>query len=144
MSERLAVQCWNPQQAHAAITGQVWPQLKSMLMAGHRMVVKVEREKRSLRANARLHAMLTEIAQQVQWAGKPRDVECWKRLLTAAWLRARGEPLEMLPAIDGHGVDIVFRRTSDLTGPEISELMSFIEAWAAEAGVSFPAMEEGV
>jgi hypothetical protein len=86
---------------------------------------------RSLPQNARLHARLTEIAERHQWAGQKRDAEVWKRLLTAAWLRARGESVEILPAIDGHGVDVVFRRTSKLTRAECAELMEFIDAWEA-------------
>ena len=79
--------------------------------------------------------MLADISKQMEWAGKKRDIECWKRLLTAAWLRARGEPLEMLPAVDGHGVDIVFRRTSELTKAECAELCDYIMAWAIDNGV---------
>ena len=135
MTDRLTVPCWNPVQAHKALTAQVWPQLKAMLMAGHRMVVEVKQEKRSLAENAMLHALLTQISKQVEWAGKKRDVETWKRLLTAAWMRARGEHIEMLPALDGHGVDIVFRRTSQLTRSECAELIEFVLAWAADHGV---------
>jgi hypothetical protein len=35
----------------------------------------------------------------------------------------------MLPALDGAGVDIVFRRTSEMTQAEVRELLAFIEAW---------------
>ncbi|MDE1918963.1 MAG: recombination protein NinB, partial [Sphingomonadales bacterium] len=58
-----------------------------------------------------------------------------KRLLVAAWCRARREQVELLPALDGHGVDIVFRRTSQLTRGECAELCDFIQAWCAENGV---------
>jgi hypothetical protein len=129
----------NPVQAHKALTAQVWPRLKAMLAAGHRMVVEVKPEKRSLAENAMLHALLAEIGRQVEWAGSRRDTETWKRLLTAAWCRARGEHVEMLPALDGHGVDIVFRRTSELNKAECAELIEFVQAWAAEQGVRFPA-----
>lgn len=94
--------------------------------------VEVKPVTRSLEQNAKLHALLSDIARALPWAGSYRDVETWKRLLTAAWLRARGEPIEMLPALDGHGVDIVFRRTSELTVPEMIELIDYIEAWAAD------------
>ena len=87
---------------------------------------------RSGEQNALLHSLLSEIAASVEWAGKRRDVETWKRLLTAAWLRARGEAIEMLPALDGNGVDIVFRRTSTLTRAECVELVDFVQAWMAE------------
>jgi hypothetical protein len=104
-------------------------------MAGHRLTLEVKPRTRSVEQNALLHAMLGEIAAQVEWAGAKRDVECWKRLLVAAWCRARGESVELLPALDGHGVDIVFRRTSKMTVDEVSELCEFIMAWAAERGM---------
>lgn len=135
MSDRASIRCWEPVQAHRAMTGQVWPLLKAHLMAGRRMVLELRPETRSLAENAMLHALLTRISKQVEWAGKKRDPETWKRLLTAAWLRARGEPIEMLPAVDGHGVDIVFRRTSQLTRSECAELIEFVLAWSAEHGV---------
>ena len=95
-------------------------------------VVKVEEPRRNLPINAALHAKLTEIARSREWAGKRWDVEVWKRLLTAAWCRATGQQTVMLPALDGAGVDVVFRRTSDLTQAECRDLLSFIEAWQAE------------
>lgn len=128
--DRLTATLWNPQQGHGAIQ-QAWAHAKAMLMAGHRLTLEIKPEKRNLPQNARLHARLTEIAAKHEWAGQRRDVEVWKRLLTAAWLRARGESVEILPAVDGHGVDVVFRRTSDLTKAECGELMEFIDAWEA-------------
>ena len=95
-------------------------------------VVTVQEPKRNLEINAALHAALTEIAARVTWAGKKWDIETWKRLLVAAWTRANGEPVVMLPALDGAGVDIVFRRTSMMTQPEMRDLMAFIDAWCAE------------
>jgi hypothetical protein len=94
--------------------------------------VRVEEPRRNLPINAALHAKLTEIAQSREWAGKRWDLEIWKRLLTAAWCRATGQSVLMLPALDGAGVDIVFRRTSELTQAECRDLLAFIEAWQAE------------
>lgn len=100
-------------------------------------VVTVGPPTRNSAQNALLHALLTEIAKELPWAGRKRDAETWKRLLTASWLRARGESIEVLPALDGHGIDVVFRRTSDLTKGECAELVDFIYAWATEQGVTF-------
>lgn len=97
--------------------------------------VEIKPITRSLAQNAKLHALISDIARTLEWAGTKRDVETWKRLLTAAWLRARGEPIEMLPALDGHGVDIVFRRTSELTVNEMIELIEYIQAWAVGNGI---------
>lgn len=105
-------------------------------------VVTVKEPTRSGEQNARLHVMLTEIAATRSWAGKRREAEVWKRLLTASWLRARGESVEVLPALDGHGVDVVFRRTSSLTKREAGELMDFIEAWLAQSESAQPTTQE--
>lgn len=94
--------------------------------------VTVQEPRRNSDINAALHARLGEIADRVEWAGKRWDVETWKRLLVAAWTRATGERTLILPALDGHGVDIVFRRTSKMTQREMSDLIEFINAWAAE------------
>jgi len=135
MTQTLRIRCYSPVQAHKALLTQIWPHLKNCLMAGHRMVIEVKPEKRSLAENAMLHALLTQISKQVEWAGKKRDTETWKRLLTAAWCRARNEHIEILPAVDGHGVDIVFRRTSELSRAECAELIEYVLAWAAEHGI---------
>jgi len=136
MSERLTIRCREPVQAHKALQTIVWPHVKNHLMAGQRMVVEVRQETRSLAENAMLHALLGQISREVEWAGKKRDVETWKRLLVAAWCRAKGEHIEMLPALDGHGVDIVFRRTSQLTRSECAELIEYVLAWSAEHGIA--------
>ena len=139
MSESiLSVECWNPQQAHQAMTAQIWPMLKSMTIAGHPMVPELRQQKRSLKENAMLHAMLTYISKNMDWAGQRRDVDTWKRLMVAAWCRARREQIEILPAIDGHGVDIVFRKTSKLNRAECAELIEFVFAWAAMHDLVIP------
>ena len=135
MAERLTMSLYNAQQAHQAIQ-TAWAHAKGWLGAGgQRLTLEIRPEKRSDAQNRLLHACLSEISKQVEWAGAKRDVDTWKRLLTAAWLRARGEPIEMLPAVDGHGVDIVFRRTSRLTKAECAELSEFVMAWAVEHDV---------
>ena len=141
MAERLTMSLWEPVQAHKAIM-TAWHHAKGWLMASDtRLTLEIRPEKRSDAQNRLLHACLSEISKQVEWAGAKRDVDTWKRLLTAAWLRARGEPIEMLPALDGHGVDIVFRRTSQLTKAECAELSEFVMAWAAERGIAIHAPE---
>lgn len=135
----IQIRCHNPQQAHSVLTGVVWPAIKGQLLAGGRpLTVEVREEKRSDAENRLLHALLGHISKTQEWAGKKRDIETWKRLLTAAWCRAIGEQVELLPALDGHGVDIVFRRTSQLTRKECADLIEFIFAWAAEHGIEFP------
>jgi hypothetical protein len=100
--------------------------------APHGWRVEVKEPTRDLTINAALHATISEIADRVEWAGHHWDIEVWKRLLVAAWSRAIGESAAVLPALDGHGVDIVFRRTSKLSQREMRDLMAFSDAWKAE------------
>ena len=94
--------------------------------------VRIEPPRRGLDINAALHAKLGEVADRVQWAGAKQDIETWKRLLVGAWSRAQGEPVTMLPALDGNGIEIVFRRTSAMTQAEVHDLLLYIESWCAE------------
>ncbi len=124
----------HPQAAYQTLLA-MWPDIKSHLIAGHRLEIEVRPERRNTEQNALLHALLGEIAATVEWAGRKRDIETWKRLVTAAWLRARGDSLEVLPALDGKGIDVVYAPTSKLTKAELSELVEFVSAWAIENGV---------
>ena len=79
----------NAQQAHVVMR-KAWAWAKPMLIAGHRLTLTLKAEKRSAPQNAKLHALIGEIAAQKEWAGRKWDAEVWKRLLVAAWMRATG------------------------------------------------------
>jgi hypothetical protein len=129
---------YNPQQAFT-VWNRLWLHVKASTLAEQPLEVELREPRRSGQENRLLHAMLGHIAKTKEWAGKKRDIETWKRLLTAAWCRATGDPIEFLPALDGHGVDIVFRRTSQLTRKECAELIEFVFSWGSENDVEFPA-----
>lgn len=103
--------------------------------AGADFDVTISEPRRTLAENALLHALISELARKLEWAGKRRDAETWKRLLVAAWYRAEGKALEILPALDGHGVDIVPVRTSRLSKRDCADLIEFVQWWGAEQGV---------
>lgn len=134
MAESVSLRLFNPQQGYQELL-RAWAWAKAMLFAGHRLVLEVRPETRSDAQNRLLHSRFNDIAKQVEWAGQKRPTEVWKRLLTAAWLRARGESVEILPALDGHGVDVVFRHTSKLSRAESSELAEFVMAWGSDLPV---------
>lgn len=90
---------------------------------------------RSTDQNALLHALLTRVAQQRQWAGQWLSVEDWKRLVTAAFVRAQGRTPRILPALDGAGVDVLYRRTSRMSKKEMTDLIDWLHWWCAENGV---------
>jgi hypothetical protein len=133
-AERITVSLWEPVQAHAALR-QAWEAAKALLLAGHRLVLEIRPQTRSDAQNRLLHARFNDIARQCTWAGRKWDVDSWKRLLTAAWCRTRNEGVEMVPAIDGKGFDVLYQRTSKLSRAECSELSEFAMAWGSSLEV---------
>ena len=131
MSEKLSIQCWNPQQAHAAMTAQLWPMLKAMLTAGHRMVMEIKPVTRSLEQNAKMWACLTDISKQVNWYGQKLSPDDWKHVLSASLRKQRA-----VPGIDG-GFVVVGLSTSQMTIAEMSEMIELAHAFGAQQGVAF-------
>ena len=137
---RAVYELHEPSQARQAFAA-AWERAKALTMAGHRLTLTLAPATRSSPQNRLLHALIADIARQVEWAGKKRDETTWKRLLVASWCRVHGQSVEVLPALDGHGVDLVPARTSKLTKAECADLCEFITAWGAEHDVRFKAWE---
>jgi len=103
----------------------------------NKVIVEVRESTRTLVRNDQLHAVLTDITKQVKWHGEYYDIEDWKRLLTAGWMRATDRKIKLIPAIDGNGIDVLYQRTSKLTEAECRELIQYIYAWGVDHGVKF-------
>jgi len=104
-------------------------------MAGHRMVIEVRQETRSLAQNARLWAMLTDISRQVDWYGRKLTPDEWKHVFSAALKKQ-----DVVPGIDG-GFVVLGKSTSSMTKSEMSEMQTLMEAFGAERDVRFSAPE---
>jgi hypothetical protein len=85
--------------------------------------------KRSVPQNDRMWALLTAVADQLEWHGQKYDTAAWKDYFMHAY---RGE--KWMPAEDG-GMVPIGRSTSKLTKEEHSELTALIEAFCARQGV---------
>lgn len=134
--KKIQLRLWEPVQAHKAFKG-AWRFAKPLLIGGSRLLLEVKPATRTSDQNAKLHACLADVAKQVKWQGKLMDVEDWKRLMTAAWCRANQEGVEMVPAIDGQGFDVLYQRTSKLSRAECADLIEYVIAWGAMHGVKF-------
>lgn len=99
--------------------------------------IAISEAKRNSEQNSLLHAILADIAAQVEWHGQKFDVVTWKRLCMAAWLRERGAQPQLIPALDGHGFDVVFEHTAKLSVRECSELIEWCYAFGVEHEVKF-------
>lgn len=95
--------------------------------------VEVKAAKRSLPQNDRFWALLSDIAVQKEHFGRKYPPEVWKLL----FLDAYGREVQFVPALGGRTVVPMGQSSSDLSKAEMTELMDFIEAWAAENGVVF-------
>lgn len=100
-------------------------------------VCTIQEPTRTLEANAALHAAISDVAKQIKWHGEQLDAEDWKRLLVAAWARAEHQSMKMVPALDGQGFDVIYRRTSTMTKREVSDLIEYVRAWGTDQGVKF-------
>lgn len=84
--------CHNPQQAHEVLTASFWPWLKSMTMAGHKIVVRGEEYENELSDKQRgfLHGVvLTQIAQQAVVNGQRFAMPVWKEHYRSMFLGSK-------------------------------------------------------
>lgn len=87
--------------------------------------------KRTLPQNDRLWACLTDIAEQLTWHGMKLMPDDWKDLFMAAL----GGEKRIVPNIHGNGFVDLGRSSSKLDREEFGELLTIVEAFAAEHGV---------
>ena len=89
--------------------------------------------KRSLEQNAKLWAMLTDVAAQVVWYGLKLTAEDWKDVLSAS-LR---KEMRTVPNVDGNGLVVLGMRTSQMSMRELGELIELIYAFGASHEVKW-------
>lgn len=100
--------------------------------------VSIQEPSRTLDQNAKLHAMLADIARQCTWIGQHWEADDWKRLLVDAWARQEGgHAARVVPSLDGHGVVTLGAQTRNLGVRDMASLIESIYAWGAEQGVQW-------
>jgi hypothetical protein len=120
----------NAQQAWTAIRA-LWVDIKPWLIAGHRLVLEVRKERRSDPQNRRMWAMLRDISDQVEWYGQRLTDDEWKDVFSASLKRQK-----VVPGLDG-GFVVCGQRTSEMTKAEHGELQDLMGAFGAERAVRF-------
>ena len=96
-------------------------------------VVEFRKAKRSIPQNDRLHAMLTPLSKQLLYHGLKLSVDDWKLVFMASL----NTELRLVPNLDGTGFVDLGRKTSRLSKPECTDLMTLIEMYGAKNGVDF-------
>jgi len=95
--------------------------------------VEMKEPKRSIPQNDKMWAMLTDIARQVPWHGMRLSADDWKLIFPDA-LKAE---LRIVPNLNGDGFVNLGRSSSDLSKAEMAELITLIQAWGDQNGVTF-------
>ncbi|MCM5558515.1 recombination protein NinB [Pleomorphomonas sp. JP5] len=95
--------------------------------------VEFKAPQRTLDQNARMWAMLTDVAQQLPWHGQKLSADDWKLL----FLDALNSEIRFVPNIEGKGFVNLGRSSSDLSKGEMADLMALIEAFGSNHGVTF-------
>lgn len=94
-------------------------------------ICEIKPATRTLEQNARLWAMLTDIANQVDWYGRKLTNEEWKHVFSASLKRQ-----DVVPGLDG-GFVALGQSTSKMSKKELGELMELISAFGVQHGVKF-------
>ena len=105
--------------------------------------VTVGAAQRSLDQNAKLHALLTDLARSpIKWAGKLRTVDEWKMLMVSAHAVATGQGGEVIPGIEGEFVAIR-ESTASMSVARASSLIEYVLAFCVTNGVTLRETERG-
>lgn len=100
------------------------------------VIVRPVKSRRTLEQNAKLWAMLGDIARQVPWAVNGAiqhlDAEDWKNIMTAT---VRQE-VRMAAGING-GFVLLGQSTKRMSVAELSDLIEFMHSFGAERGVTW-------
>jgi len=93
--------------------------------------IEFKASKRTLPQNDRMWAMLTDVANQKEHAGRKYTPDQWKILM----MHACGREVQFIPALDGKTFLPWGQSSSDLSKDEMSELIEFLFAWGAANGI---------
>lgn len=131
-----------PQQAHVSLAGNVWPWAKSMLSAGHRLVLEVRlaEDAKTDRQRKYYHGVvLTAIAQQARVNGQAFPLAVWKEHFRAEYLGFKTVTFTN-PMTGKKSRRRVRKSTEDLGVKAYAQLIERVTAFACtDLGVEFPA-----
>ena len=120
----------NAQQGHTVLL-DIWQKAKPYLLAGNKLVLTIEQEKRSQEQNQLMWSVLTDLSRQVMWHGQKLTKEEYKDLLTAGLKKQRA-----IPGLDG-GFVVLGSSTSKMTKQEMTDLITLAHAFGDEREVKW-------
>ena len=125
----------SPQQAKV-LMDNIWPDVKSNLMAGQKMRLEIKKATRSLDQNAKFHAMIGQVAAAMRQAGSTWSDDDWKRLLIDQWAADTNRKIgRVAPSLDGERVVQLGFQSHKFTVEDASEFIEWLYAWATQKGL---------
>lgn len=103
--------------------------------------VEIKGPKRSGDQNAKLHAMLGDVSEQLVHYGQQLDVEDWKDVFMDELQRDHRQEARFARGLYGAGIVPLGRSTSDLDVTEFSDLITLVYAFGDQHGVTWSAPE---
>ena len=124
------------EQAQALMTN-LWPKVREALVYGKKLTLEIKDASKSREQEEKYHAIIGDIAKQAQHMGATWDAESWKRLLV--WQFCKEKQIDagkIVPSLDMTGVVQLGQQTRKFTKEQASEFVEFLQAWAANNGVT--------
>lgn len=144
MTTSLSAVLVNPQQAHTALTNLVWPWIKSMNMAQHRLLltVKAMEDERTTQQNRFYWGpCLGDIAEQASIGGQKYSKDAWHELFKREFL-PRKVTKTKVAGKKRPVVTVKLGSTTDLSVKKMSEFLEKVLAFATtDLGVQFTARD---
>lgn len=117
--------------------------ISAVLAAKPESIVTVQGPQRTSPQNRKMHVMIQEVADQVDWDGARRSLDNWKRRFMDALDRHLSHESEILSSLDGDGYVRLNRSTADLSIAECEQMIELIAYFGANHGVIFHEPEDG-
>lgn len=109
--------------------------MAELMHAPSNCIITVAPPKRSLDQNAKLHAMLTDLARSpITWAGKRRTIDEWKALIISGHSVATRSTGEVIPGIEGEFVAIR-ESSASMSVSRASSLIEYLLAFCVSNNV---------
>tara|TARA_R110000868_G_scaffold112620_1_gene303167 strand:+ start:906 stop:1310 length:405 start_codon:yes stop_codon:yes gene_type:complete len=123
-------------QAKALMTG-LWPKVLKALQT-KQLTLEIKDATKSRDQEEKYHAMIGEIAKQMQHMGAKWDAESWKRLLVDQFCRNNDiKTGAVIPNLAGDGIVQLGMQTRNFTKQQASDFVEWVYAWGGEHGVTF-------
>ncbi|MCP2041682.1 hypothetical protein L1281_002293 [Neisseria sp. HSC-16F19] len=119
-----------------------WDRVGELLACNDSVCIEVREKTRTDDQNAKLHAMLGDIAKQKTFNGRKLSIDQWKMVFVSGHKIATGEQAEMAIGLEGEVINLR-ESTAKMSVRRLASLIEYVDAWAADNGVVFKQRGDG-